>query len=337
MKMPESSPPLVTVAVPAFNRLDELRECLESVAAQTYRPIEVFVVDDASSEAIEPVVRSVAWPSGIDCHYVRSEVNQGPGGAREIARQRAVGTYISYLDSDDWYAPEFVARQVEALEANPQAVMAYCQSREFTALPITGEEPVWRRSGETFAAILPEVVLYRRPWCVASLMWRREMAAPAGGWTTMPVMEDYEYEVRVGCLGHPIVHVNHPLCFFRRAGHWHIMGEQETRKRENPTQFWAQRQAATERMVASILDSPFATNVELMNAVTLVLLKNVKLLVRADLRKDARIALARVKRVTRAFPPQARQLAEAALLARFLPWRRVVTTFKRLPARPPSR
>jgi hypothetical protein len=91
--------PLFSIITPTFNRAALLREALESIASQSFRDFEVFVVDDGSSDETETVVKAC----GIPIRFLR-QANLGPGAARNLALQHARGRYVTFLDSDDqWF------------------------------------------------------------------------------------------------------------------------------------------------------------------------------------------------------------------------------------------
>ncbi len=91
---------LVSVIIPVFNTEDYVDSCLESVVSQTYRNIEIIVVNDGSTDGSLKVLRK--WES-MDCRIrVIDKINQGVSAARNTAIDEANGIYIMFLDSDDW-------------------------------------------------------------------------------------------------------------------------------------------------------------------------------------------------------------------------------------------
>lgn len=101
---PEGARTLVSVVMPAFNAAATLRRSMLSVLAQTHRPVELVVVDDASSDATARIIDEVA---AADRRVValRLERNQGVAAARNAGLARASGQYLAFLDSDDWWHP----------------------------------------------------------------------------------------------------------------------------------------------------------------------------------------------------------------------------------------
>src|SRR5262249_12339954 len=110
-----TSGPLVSVLVPSFNGARYLREALDSILAQTYRSLEVILLDDASTDDTPAIAREylprityVRQPANLGIY---DNVNQG------IARAR--GELVATYHADDVYLPDMVASQVAYLEAHP--------------------------------------------------------------------------------------------------------------------------------------------------------------------------------------------------------------------------
>ncbi|MGV8907764.1 MAG: glycosyltransferase family 2 protein [Propionicimonas sp.] len=101
--MPE---PLVSVLVPALNVATLLPRCLDSVLAQTHRPLEIIVVNDGSTDDSADVLRGYA-----EQHpevRVVSQVHRGVGPARNAALSLAEGDYVAMVDADDWVESDFL-------------------------------------------------------------------------------------------------------------------------------------------------------------------------------------------------------------------------------------
>lgn len=108
--------PLVSVIIPAYNAAGFIAETLESVVGQTYRPLEIIVVDDGSRDGTPEVVERFA-DQGV--RLIRQE-NAGPSAARNRGIAAATGAYIAFLDADDLWLPEKIGRQVEIMEQHPE-------------------------------------------------------------------------------------------------------------------------------------------------------------------------------------------------------------------------
>src|ERR1044071_1111048 len=109
---------LVSTIIPVFNRSGMLCEAVSSVIAQTYRPIEVLIVDDGSTDETAGVADELADIEAVEIRVIHQH-NTGAGLAREAGRQAASGEFIQYLDSDDLLLPRKFELQVEGLRSNP--------------------------------------------------------------------------------------------------------------------------------------------------------------------------------------------------------------------------
>lgn len=112
--------PLVSVIVPTCNRPAMLRECLRSIAQQTYGNIEIVVVNDGG-ESVREMVSSMEL--GREVQFIDHKVRKGPSAARNNGIKAAKGKYIAYLDDDDVYYPDHILELVNFLENNRSFVV----------------------------------------------------------------------------------------------------------------------------------------------------------------------------------------------------------------------
>ena len=107
--------PTISVVIPTYNRAGRLTRAIDSVLAQS-RPVdEIIVVDDGSADETATVVQAYGPP----VRYIWQE-NTGPAAARNRGIAEARGTWIAFLDSDDRWFPDKMARQMAVLDAYPQ-------------------------------------------------------------------------------------------------------------------------------------------------------------------------------------------------------------------------
>lgn len=105
---------LVSVIVPVFNRQDIVGRALDSILAQSYRPIEVLVVNDGSTDGTQQILDGYA--SRVpDLFTVLWQPNAGPAIARNRALRQARGEFIAFLDSDDVWLPSKLELQLPLL------------------------------------------------------------------------------------------------------------------------------------------------------------------------------------------------------------------------------
>jgi glycosyltransferase involved in cell wall biosynthesis len=116
--MTGSQAPLVSVIIPAFNAAATLAETIASVSAQSWRHLEIFVIDDGSTDATPDVIAAAARhdPRITAIH----QTNQGVGAARNAGLARASGRYAAWLDADDLWHPHKIARQLDVFASAPE-------------------------------------------------------------------------------------------------------------------------------------------------------------------------------------------------------------------------
>lgn len=96
--------PLVSIIIPVYNSQEYIKECLESVFAQTYKGYEVVIVDDGSTDLTVSIINDIIKKNKIEKIVLVKQANSGPSAARNNGVKHAHGEYLAFLDSDDqWY------------------------------------------------------------------------------------------------------------------------------------------------------------------------------------------------------------------------------------------
>jgi glycosyltransferase involved in cell wall biosynthesis len=185
----------VSILIPCYNAEKYIGETLESVFRQTWRTLEVIVVDDGSQDA------SVAEAKRFESAglTILHQPNTGASAARNRAYRASSGDFIQFLDADDVIAPDKIALQMQRLIRRPLCITS-CEWARFTFSPHQARflrQPEWRdldaldwlalslRNG--FNMMFPAL------WLIP-----RGIAEGAGQWTQeLTVGDDFEYFVRV--------------------------------------------------------------------------------------------------------------------------------------------
>ena len=106
---------LISCIVPVYNGEKYLAEAIESILAQSYRPLEIIVVDDGSTDETPQVV------AGFKDQVVYLEQsNKGPSATRNLGVSASRGDFVAFLDPDDLWHPDKLARQMARFEARPE-------------------------------------------------------------------------------------------------------------------------------------------------------------------------------------------------------------------------
>lgn len=146
---------LISVVMPVFDGARHLAEAIEGVLAQTYRPVELIVVDDGSSDRSAEIARRYA-PSV----RLLKQDHEGCGSARNRGAEVARGAYLAFCDADDCYPPDRLRRQLGALTSFPDLDGVFGELAEFVS-PDLGEDvtsqiraPIERRSARMMITML---------------------------------------------------------------------------------------------------------------------------------------------------------------------------------------
>jgi len=106
--------PLVSVIIPTYNRANLLRKAVASVAEQTYRPIEIIIVDDGSDDPVKSEWFKGEWKD-ISLLIHRNDFSKGAAAARNTGIIKSKGNLIAFLDDDDQWMPEKLNLQIDVL------------------------------------------------------------------------------------------------------------------------------------------------------------------------------------------------------------------------------
>jgi glycosyltransferase involved in cell wall biosynthesis len=207
----EVIPGLVSTIIPVFNRPQMIRKAVESVLGQTYRPIEIIIVDDGSTDETPKVLDELQTAHPKEITVLHKE-NGGPGLAREAGRLRAKGEYIQYLDSDDWLLPEKFTIQVKALRDRPECDIAYGISRLVDDQGNVLEDPS-KWTGRKFDYLFP-ALLIDRWWHTHTPLYSRRISDLAGSWPKQRP-EDWDLEARMGTFKPKLVFCDTPVSCHR--------------------------------------------------------------------------------------------------------------------------
>lgn len=101
----------VSIIMSAYNAQETVKRAIDSVLCQTYKDLELIVVNDASTDSTDEIVRQY---SDERIKYIKHRTNKGAGLARRDGIHKATGDYITFLDSDDYYAEDCIETLVNA-------------------------------------------------------------------------------------------------------------------------------------------------------------------------------------------------------------------------------
>jgi glycosyltransferase involved in cell wall biosynthesis len=183
--------PLVSVVIAAYNEQAYIAEALHSVLAQTYRPIEVIVVDDGSTDHTADITAEMAHASPTPAIKLVRLAHHGQSTARNTGLERSSGDYWTIFDADDLMPPDRLAHQVTHLEQHPEHDIVLGLTQAFT----NPGEPKPRHYNPRWDA-------GPFPGHAGTMMARRAVLATVGGYDeSMALGEDLDWQARAKAAG----------------------------------------------------------------------------------------------------------------------------------------
>lgn len=188
---------LVSTIIPVYNRAAMLREAVDSVLAQTWRPIEIIIVDDGSTDDTIAVEAELCQRNPGIVSVLR-QGNAGPGAARQLGLEAANGEFIQFLDSDDLLLPKKFVLQIAGLRSDRDADIAY--GKAYASTNGTRQPNPAHRTGERLRTLFP-ALLQEPIWPTMTPLYRHSALVTIGGWPIKRQLEDWEYDAQAAAAG----------------------------------------------------------------------------------------------------------------------------------------
>ena len=186
-------PQLVSVILPVYNRAASVARAIESVLAQTYRPLELLVVDDGSDDGTREVLARFASEITL-----LEQERAGAYAARNLALRHARGELVAFLDSDDAWLPERLARQVPLFEREEvglvfgdAVVLTPAGRTNRTMFGITAPRRGRVAAHFAWGNFVPTVTVLARRRCLAD--FERELSADYVAWFRIALHHELDY------------------------------------------------------------------------------------------------------------------------------------------------
>ncbi len=199
----------ISLIIPTFNRCATLRRAITSVLQQTVLPNEIIIVDDGSTDDTAHMINK-EFPQ---LHYIAQE-NKGVSAARNIGIKQAQGDWLAFLDSDDSWLPEKLARQIWVLKDSPD--IKICHSEEIwirNGVRVNAMHKHKKTGGWIFKQCLALCVM-----SPSAIMVHRSVFDNVGLFDeSLPACEDYDLWLRI-CAKYPVLFIEQPL-IYKYGGH----------------------------------------------------------------------------------------------------------------------
>jgi glycosyltransferase involved in cell wall biosynthesis len=201
--------PKVSAVVTTYNYARFLPDALDSVLAQTYRNLEVVVIDDGSTDETADVVRAYA-DRGV--RYVHRP-HGGAGRARNTGLEVTSAPLVAFLDADDAWLPDRVEAGVAHLERHPELALAaaHAYACDIGLRPTAVVPAATRETGYMLEELLVDNVVLNP----SSVLLRRAAIEAAGGFSEIPFGEDWETWIEIA-KRFPIGFIDRPVALVRR-------------------------------------------------------------------------------------------------------------------------
>lgn len=194
----------VSVIMPCYNDGMYIEESIQSVMMQTYKEVELILINDGSTDALTNQILKKYESKGI----ILLNTNQiGPAAARNRGIQYATGQYILPLDADDKIEPTYIEKAVYAMEQNEKVGIVYCKAEWF------GERRgSWELPPYTLKRMLVDNVIF-----VTALFRKTDWEQVGGFCTQLQVgMEDYDFWLSLVELGREVYQIPEVLFYYRK-------------------------------------------------------------------------------------------------------------------------
>lgn len=182
----------ISVIIPTYNREKTIERAVRSVLEQTYTDFELLVIDDGSTDGTESLIGTI---SDERLKYIRLDENGGPSNARNSGVQLAEGEWVAFQDSDDYWHPDKLKKQMAYAELHPEYDLIYCSYRLFMdekSIVVPAELNPDILEGKMTCALLKQNSIG-----TPTMLVKKDKFLETGGFRTdYRALEDWEFAVR---------------------------------------------------------------------------------------------------------------------------------------------
>jgi alpha-1,3-rhamnosyltransferase len=219
---PSTATPLVSVIMPSFNHIAYVEKAIASVLAQTYDAVQLVVIDDGSSDASVEKLCALSTEHGFTliCQANAGVCKTLNRGVREAAK----GEFVALLASDDFWHPDKLRLQMEALAANPGSEFCFSQALEFRDEADLKAGRVFPR--KCYTGNIVKKVFLRQHVPAGTMLFSRRLYDALGGFDESLREEDWDFVIR-SAAATSFSAVDAPLLYYRA----HATNTMRTRNR----------------------------------------------------------------------------------------------------------
>lgn len=205
--------PLISVIIPAYNAETYIQTAVKSAVGQTYSNLEVIVIDDGSVDSTPLLVNQIAnADSRIKCYSIK---NSGRAAARNYGISKATGSWLAFLDADDFWAAEKLSKQLSCWKADDAVGLVYSERTWVDAegKPLSDQPERYKLpAGNIFDNLIDGNYI-----CTSTVLIKKELVDAVGGFDeskNFKNCQDYDLWIRVAPITFAAV-ITEPLCYYR--------------------------------------------------------------------------------------------------------------------------
>ena len=199
----------ISVLIPVYNRQESLLRAVDSVLRQTLVPDEIIVADDASNFSVKEFLLTERPLVTDRIKVVRTSSNKGVSGARNLAFQHSAGSLIALLDSDDYWQPDKLEKQLAVFAQNPAVDIVSCQQYMVNKDKIANHNKKLIQEN-----LFDQLINDWHPPNPSTLLLRRSYLEIVPFNENIRYLEDFDWWLRIALLQPSVAYVDEPLMFY---------------------------------------------------------------------------------------------------------------------------
>jgi glycosyltransferase involved in cell wall biosynthesis len=184
----------VSVIITVFNKEGFIEKTLESVLNQTFKNIEIIVVDDCSTDQSNKIIKSIIKKKKLKIKFIKNNENQGVSFSRNLGFKESGGQYIAFLDGDDCYSKDFISKCLNKFDRTVDIVhCSWFRVNKFYEVTSLYHAP-------DYDDYLKELLM-GNIFAPSSMLFRRKVIDKSGSFKNGFISEDWEYFTRCAMQG----------------------------------------------------------------------------------------------------------------------------------------
>ncbi|MFW6015696.1 MAG: glycosyltransferase family 2 protein [bacterium] len=195
----------VSVIIPTHNRVNLLKNAVNSVLNQTYKKFELLIVDDASTDDTINYIKNI---KDNRINFIRNEISKGGSGARNVGIKKAKGEYIAFLDDDDEWKKDKLQKQINLFKQDEEVGLVYTGAE----IIYTNYKLKYKNLPSIKGNISEKILIKNYIGTTSSVIVKREILDETGYFDEeLPALQDYDLWVRIcqltkiDCIEEPLI------------------------------------------------------------------------------------------------------------------------------------